>query len=733
MDIITIEVGNVDVKFPYVADGVVIAGDDAVIELVQLGEIVTPEIVGYAIGPQGEPGIIHYTPEFEEARDEAVAAAEDAAASKAAAAESERQAGLSEAAAEQARAGAEQISTDAANAITVVNTARDATLQAKADVEAIFEGTEQARDDAIAAKDTAVTKAGEASTSAQTATAKAAEATGAATTATTARDDTVTAKGDIAADLTAANQAKNDAEGFKSTAVTAAGAAQTSAEAAGQALTDVETARDVAIGARDDALTARQDTLDARDATVTAKIDAVAASDAAIASRDRSETAAGIAEASAQTATDMKTAVEQLVDDIGGVDLNLFVQKNLNGSDFADPVAFRSNLDLQIALPTVSDADAGLGASDELSLWSPAKVRLNVSEFVTSYSAQRIHTHETADINGLDSYLASFVTKASNGSDFADPDQVRITIGAARNDSPAFTGTPTAPTPDQTDFSAALATTEYVQIAIGSLKTGAPELFDTLAEIGAWLDANDTELAEAISFKADKAETTAALAIRYTKTETDGLLATRYTKTETDTLLADKVNKAGAVMSGTLRTSGSFIAQDPNGFRAISGSNGFFVRTSADYTYFLVTDIGDAEGTYNTLRPLYIAHATGKLYTNHDFQVGGNASVTGTITTGGTITSGSDVTASSDRKLKKNLAKIEDALDKVEQLTGYTYDRVDMDLRQTGLIAQDVQKVLPEAVGENELGLTLAYGQLAGLFVEAIKELRQEIETLKAR
>ena len=71
-------------------------------------------------------------------------------------------------------------------------------------------------------------------------------------------------------------------------------------------------------------------------------------------------------------------------------------------------------------------------------------------------------------------------------------------------------------------------------------------------------------------------------------------------------------------------------------------------------------------------------------------------------------------------------------MDKVSSLTGYTFDRIDTGESQTGLIAQDVLKVLPEAVGCAEDGtLTLAYGNLVGLLVEAIKELKGEIEELK--
>lgn len=90
-----------------------------------------------------------------------------------------------------------------------------------------------------------------------------------------------------------------------------------------------------------------------------------------------------------------------------------------------------------------------------------------------------------------------------------------------------------------------------------------------------------------------------------------------------------------------------------------------------------------------------------------------------------------DVVAYSDIRLKKDLDQIKDALSKVGQLTGYTFTRRDTGQRHTGLIAQDVQKVLPEAITNMDDYLTLAYGSLAGLLVEAIKELTDRVVELE--
>ena len=92
----------------------------------------------------------------------------------------------------------------------------------------------------------------------------------------------------------------------------------------------------------------------------------------------------------------------------------------------------------------------------------------------------------------------------------------------------------------------------------------------------------------------------------------------------------------------------------------------------------------------------------------------------------------------SDEKLKENIEIIPDALDKVCQLKGVSFDYKKDGKRSTGLIAQDLQKVLPEVVyetkdinNENESYLAVNYENTIGLLVEAIKELKAEVKELK--
>jgi hypothetical protein len=85
-----------------------------------------------------------------------------------------------------------------------------------------------------------------------------------------------------------------------------------------------------------------------------------------------------------------------------------------------------------------------------------------------------------------------------------------------------------------------------------------------------------------------------------------------------------------------------------------------------------------------------------------------------------------NIIAYSDKRAKSDIQKIENALDKIEQLNGYTFTMNDK--RYTGVIAQEVLPVLPEAVtGSEETNYAVAYGNMMGLIIEAIKELKQKL------
>lgn len=97
-------------------------------------------------------------------------------------------------------------------------------------------------------------------------------------------------------------------------------------------------------------------------------------------------------------------------------------------------------------------------------------------------------------------------------------------------------------------------------------------------------------------------------------------------------------------------------------------------------------------------------------------------------------------TTISDKRLKKDIQTIENALWRVNQLTGCTFTYLKDNRKSAGLIAQDVEKVLPSAVidtdavfhgEEGETYKTLQYDQVIGLLVEAVKELTAKVEELE--
>ena len=125
---------------------------------------------------------------------------------------------------------------------------------------------------------------------------------------------------------------------------------------------------------------------------------------------------------------------------------------------------------------------------------------------------------------------------------------------------------------------------------------------------------------------------------------------------------------------------------------------------------------------------------------SHQLQVRLNGGLYAAIGNG--IWTVGNITAYSDIAVKRNLVKIPNALEKVSLINGYTYERTDhvQDpedpespeiLRQAGVVAQEIEKVLPEVVSGQEGNKSVAYGNVVALLIEAIKELKAEVDELK--
>lgn len=167
-------------------------------------------------------------------------------------------------------------------------------------------------------------------------------------------------------------------------------------------------------------------------------------------------------------------------------------------------------------------------------------------------------------------------------------------------------------------------------------------------------------------------------------------------------------------------TSGSFDGSGNLSFAATLANSGVTAGT-----YLKVTV--DAKGRVTAGSSMTSGDVTGALGFTPANKAG--ESFTGSISVSGTITATGDVTAFSDARLKTDVETVSDALDRVRKLRGVTFARRDTGSRGIGLVAQELASIVPEAVVTHDDGLmSVAYGNLVGLLIEAVKELADKID-----
>jgi hypothetical protein len=110
-----------------------------------------------------------------------------------------------------------------------------------------------------------------------------------------------------------------------------------------------------------------------------------------------------------------------------------------------------------------------------------------------------------------------------------------------------------------------------------------------------------------------------------------------------------------------------------------------------------------------------------------------NISTGGTITATGAITSSDAVTAFSDRSLKRDIQTIEHAIDLVKRMRGVSYEMINTGKLGIGVIAQEMQEVIPQVVLDNNGILSVAYGNLTAVLIEAVKEMAARIDQLEGK
>jgi hypothetical protein len=210
--------------------------------------------------------------------------------------------------------------------------------------------------------------------------------------------------------------------------------------------------------------------------------------------------------------------------------------------------------------------------------------------------------------------------------------------------------------------------------------------------------------------------------------------STAITLGETRTTIAGLTSVTSTGFTGTL-TGNASTATTATTLATARNINGVSFNGSADIT------VTAAAGTLSgaTLASGVTASSLTSVGTLTTLTVSG-ATATGALTVTGAITATGDITAffTSDKRHKNNIQTIPNALEKVTKLNGVTWEwnddvnEVTKSTPKTGLIAQEVQEVLPEVVKTRDDGfLALDYSKMMGLMVEAIKEQQSQIEKLR--
>jgi hypothetical protein len=119
---------------------------------------------------------------------------------------------------------------------------------------------------------------------------------------------------------------------------------------------------------------------------------------------------------------------------------------------------------------------------------------------------------------------------------------------------------------------------------------------------------------------------------------------------------------------------------------------------------------------------------TDTLIDNHQYSlaVQGDAHVSGNVLA-------NNLAVPSDIRVKYNITKIKDSVNKLKNISGYYYNRNDIvgNPKETGCIAQEVKLILPEVVNDIGDTLSISYGNMTGILIEAIKELDQRLSIIE--
>ena len=174
---------------------------------------------------------------------------------------------------------------------------------------------------------------------------------------------------------------------------------------------------------------------------------------------------------------------------------------------------------------------------------------------------------------------------------------------------------------------------------------------------------------------------------------------------------------------------GSYAAASHNHdtvYAKVSHGNHVPATQTASNKVFLRND-----NTWQTITPANIGAAAASH--THAYLPTSGGTISGALTVTGQILSNADVVAYSDARFKTNIRVIENPIEILNSISGYRYNMLGVDhTEQVGLIAQELVKVLPEAVITDNNGMmAVRYSNLIPLLIEAVKELSERLKNIE--
>ena len=226
---------------------------------------------------------------------------------------------------------------------------------------------------------------------------------------------------------------------------------------------------------------------------------------------------------------------------------------------------------------------------------------------------------------------------------------------------------------------------------------------------------------------ADGAEINKLDGLSTTAAELGALAGTGVTVTNVTNLVG--FSNAFTSLPSTDGTSGQVLSTDGAGnlsFTTIAAGSTLTAGSGIDITNDAIsveTDLRDGITAVGRDTNDYMAINT----TSFTWYINGGQELT--LNSSGDLTATGNVTAYSDERLKTNIHTVEDALNMVCDMRGVFFEKDGQP--SVGVIAQEMQKSLPEVVHDDGEYLSVAYGNIVGVLIEAIKELKYEVEELR--